>query len=323
MFSTKVIPKESPYKIGLKDSILSLGSCFAQNIGQKLAGNKFDIRINPFGTLFNPLSMFKLVNKAAINEGIGSAGIVESQGVFHHYDLHSSLSKLHKVELLENSTKRLQQLGAELPNTSIFIYTFGTSIIYELKETGEIVANCHKIPPGNFNRRTLEIEEIVNGFKTNYDLVKSISKNARFILTVSPVRHQKQSFEQNNVSKSILRIACEKMANSHEKVEYFPAFEIMMDELRDYRFYTKDMLHPNSVASDYIWEKFQDVYFNDNQKQFILKWDKVRKAIDHKPFNRDSEQHQLFIKKTITLLEEFKSVIDIDPELMLLNAQLT
>lgn len=322
MFRTKVIPKISPFNIDLKDSILSLGSCFAENVGQKLADYKFAISINPFGTLFNPMSIFKLVGKAALNEGIGSMGIVESQGVFHHYDLHSHLSKLHKEELLENSNKRLQQLGVHLPEISIFIYTFGTSIVYELKETGEIVANCHKIPSSKFNRRLLEIDEIVHGFKVNYDQLKSINKNARFILTVSPVRHQKESFEQNNVSKSILRIACEKIALIHDEVEYFPAFEIMMDELRDYRFYTKDMLHPNSVATEFIWQKFQDVYFDDQQKQFILKWDKVRKAIAHKPFNRDSEQHQLFIQKTISLLNEFKSKIDINPELELLKSQL-
>ena len=323
MFRTKVIPRISLYKINLNNSILAFGSCFVENIGQKLVDNKFDINVNPFGTLFNPLSIFKLVNKSALNEGIGSTGIVESQGVFHHYDLHSDLSKLHKKELLENTNYRLQQIGAQLPETSIIIYTFGTSIVYELKESGEIVANCHKIPTSKFNRRLLEIEEIVHGFKVNYDLVKSINKNIRFILTVSPVRHQKESFEQNNVSKSILRIACEKMVKIHDEVEYFPAFEIMMDELRDYRFYTKDMLHPNSVATDYIWQKFQDVYFDDQQKQFILKWDKVRKAIAHKPFNRGSEQHQLFIQKTISLLNEFKDKIDINPELKLLKAQLT
>ena len=156
----------------------------------------------------------------------------------------------------------------------------------------------------------------------NFDLIKSINKHARFILTVSPVRHQKESFEQNNVSKSILRIACENIMNQYDNVEYFPAFEIMMDELRDYRFYKKDMLHPNSVATEYIWQKFQDVYFDDRQKQFVLKWEKVQKALAHKPFNRDSDQHQLFIKKTIGLVNEFKNEVNINPELKLLKSQL-
>ena len=322
MFRTKVIPKISPHKINLKDSILAIGSCFVQNIGQKFADFKFDIDINPFGTLFNPLSIFKLVNHAALNRDLESSGIVESQGVFHHYDLHSDLSKLNKDDLLENTNTQLHRVGAQLPETSIIIYTFGTSIVYELKETGDIVANCHKVPSDKFNKRLLDIDEIVHGFKVNYDLIKSRNKNVRFILTVSPVRHQKDSFEQNNVSKSMLRIACERIIGQYDDVEYFPAFEIMMDELRDYRFYAEDMLHPNSVASDYIWQKFQDVYFNDKQKQFIMKWNKVRLALAHRPYNSRSEQHQLFIHKTIALLKEFQDEIDISPELRILESQL-
>lgn len=322
MFRTKVIPKISPIKIDLQDSILALGSCFVQNIGKKFEDYKFQININPFGTLFNPLTIFKLINQAALNKVIDSKGIVESKGVFHHYDLHSDLSKLKKDDLLEHANFRLKHIGAQLPQTSIIIYTFGTSFVYELKETGEIVANCHKVPSKHFNRRLLTIEEIVQIFEANYANVKGANPNARFILTVSPVRHQKDSFEQNNVSKSILRLACEQLVNKFDNVEYFPAFEIMMDELRDYRFYAEDMLHPSQVASDYIWQKFQDVYFDDKQKQFILKWDKIRLALAHKPFNKESEQHQLFIHKTISLLKEFKDEVDINPEFKLLKSQL-
>lgn len=322
MFRTIVIPKISPHKIDHKDSILAIGSCFVQNIGQKFADFKFNIDINPFGTLFNPLSIFKLVNRAALNDGLESSRIVESQGVFHHYDLHSDLSKMQKEDLLENANTRLHRIGVQLPQTSILIYTFGTSFVYELKETGAFVANCHKVPSNKFNKRLLDIEEVVQGFKENYDLVKSRNKNVRFILTVSPVRHQKDSFEQNNVSKSILRIACERIINQYDDVEYFPAFEIMMDELRDYRFYAEDMLHPNSVASNYIWQKFQDVYFSDKQKHFVLKWNKVRLALAHRPINIDSGQHQLFILNTIALLKEFQHEIDISSELRVLESQM-
>lgn len=322
MFRTKVIPAISPNKINLEDRILSLGSCFAQNIGQKLSDYKFEANVNPFGTLFNPLSIFKLVNQAVLNEIIEALGIIESQGVFHHYDLHSDLSNLNRDALIANANYLLKSIGKQLPSTSVVIYTFGTAIVYELKETGEIVANCHKVPADKFNRRMLEIDEIVHGFKVNYDLLKSVNKNMRFILSVSPVRHQKESFEQNNVSKSILRIASERIAKEYSNVEYFPAFEIMMDELRDYRFYEADMLHPNAIATDYIWKKFQEVYFDESQKQFLLKWKKVRKALAHRPFNQDSNQHQLFIKKTILLLEEFKDRINIKPEQKLLKDQL-
>ena len=322
MFRTKVIPKISEHKIDLTDKILALGSCFAQNIGQKFKDYKFDVNVNPFGTLFNPLSIFKLVNQAALHEIIEALGIVENQGIFHHYDLHSDLSNLDKETLLSNANEVLRNIGEQIPRTSIIIYTFGTAIVYELKETGNIVANCHKVPSNRFDRRLLSIEEIIHGFNVNYDLIKSMNTHAHFILTVSPVRHQKESFEQNNVSKSILRVACEKIVDQHVDVAYFPAFEIMMDELRDYRFYDEDMLHPNAVATHYIWEKFQESYFDEKQKQFVLKWEKVRKALAHKPFNRESTQHHLFVEKTIRLLEEFKSITDISKELKLLKAQL-
>jgi len=322
MFRTRVVPAISDKKISFSDQVLSLGSCFAQNIGQKLADYKFDITINPFGTLFNPLSIFKLINQAAHQEIIESLGIVENQGIYHHYDLHSDLSKLNKDELLANANDVLHDIGKALPNTSWIIYTFGTAIVYELKETGEIVANCHKVPSSQFNRKILDIEEIVQGFKVNYDLLKSINKHTKFILTVSPVRHQKESFEQNNVSKSILRLACEKIVTQNDNVVYFPAFEIMMDELRDYRFYAEDMLHPNAIATEYIWQLFQDTYFDEGQKDFIRKWEKVRKAMAHRPFNRDSDQHQIFVKKTIQLLDEFKDKIDTSRELKILKDQL-
>ena len=322
MFRTKVIPTISLAKVELNHSILAMGSCFAQHIGQKLTDYKFNVNINPFGILFNPQSIFKLVNQAALNKLVEGLGIVETQGVFHHFDLHSDLSNINKEELLINANSKLTELGTQMANTNVIIYTFGTSVVYELKETGEIVANCHKMASNQFNRRLLEIDEIIHGFKVNYDLVKSINRDARFILTVSPVRHQKESFEQNNVSKSILRIACEKIREMLPDVEYFPAFEIMMDELRDYRFYAEDMLHPNAVATDYIWQKFGNVYFNDQVKEFITKWEKVRKALAHRPFNKESEQHQLFIQKTISLLNEFKDQIDIQTELELLKAQL-
>jgi hypothetical protein len=183
----------------------------------------------------------------------------------------------------------MKKLSEQLSDTSVLIYTFGTAIVYELLETGEIVANCHKVPAREFNRRFLGIEEIVHAFKINYDLVKSVNNNARFILTVSPVRHQKESFEQNNVSKSMLRIACEKIRTEFGQVDYFPAFEIMMDELRDYRFYAEDMLHPNQVAIDHIWHKFMDVYFDEVTRTFISGWQKNQKVNGSSPLQCEEQ----------------------------------
>lgn len=322
MFQTKVNLSKSPKPITLNDKVVSLGSCFAIHIGQKLSENKFSTNTNPFGTLFNPISIFKLVNQAALQRNINSMGILENQGVFHHFDLHSDLSNIEKKELLKNANEILHYVGEQIKNTSIFIYTFGTSIVYELKATGDIVANCHKVPAREFGKRFLEIDEIVHAFKVNHDLIKNINQDARFILSVSPVRHQKESFEQNNVSKSILRIAIEKIIGDFSSAEYFPAFEIMMDELRDYRFYAEDMLHPNQVAIDHIWGRFMEVYFDCDTKEFIQKWSKIRKALSHKPFNPESKEHQKFLIKTINQLREFSDRINIENELKLLKSQL-
>ncbi len=321
-FRTEVKPEESRHKITHRDHLLALGSCFAVHIGQKLKDYKFDVLLNPFGTLFNPVSIFKLVNQAVYKGLMESMGVVETQGVFHHFDLHSDLSSIDKDTLLHNANEKIRELHDRLSSTSVIIYTFGTAIVYELKETGEIVANCHKVPAGKFNRRFLDVEEVVHGFKTNFDLIRSVNKETRFILTVSPVRHQKESFQQNSVSKSILRLACEKIVSQHEGVEYFPAYEIMLDELRDYRFYADDMLHPNQVAIDYIWQKFMDVYFDDETKQFVKEWEKIRKALAHRPFNPQSKEHQAFVGKTIRQLERFKDKVDITPELDRLKSML-
>lgn len=322
MYHTIVKLHKSLNSITLHDHILTLGSCFAQNIGSKLNDFKFAVNSNPFGTLFNPISIFRLVNQAALREKIKPTGIVKNQDVYHHFDLHSDLSNVSKDELLARANFQLKKLGDELSKTSVVIYTFGTAIVYELLETGQIVANCHKVSAKAFNRRMLNIDEIVHSFSLNYDLLKGINKNIRFILTVSPVRHQKESFEQNNVSKSILRVAAEQIRSKFDMVEYFPAFEIMMDELRDYRFYADDLLHPNAVAIDHIWEKFSYVYFDQETMNFMAKWQMIRKALAHRPFNPNSEAHQKFINKTIDMLNEFSDRIDIETELELLKSQL-
>jgi hypothetical protein len=322
MFLTEVKLEKSDASLGLDDQILNVGSCFAINIGQKLSNYKFSSTVNPFGTIFNPISIFKLLNLAALNDIIQSSGVVENQELFHHYDLHSDLSDVDQQQLLEKANLRIGQVGKHLESTTVIVYTFGTAIVYELASSGEIVANCHKVSPDQFNQRYLEVDEIVNAFRINYSLMKNRNKNVRFILTVSPVRHHKDSFQQNSVSKAILRIASERIVNSFADVEYFPAYEIMIDELRDYRFYAENMLHPNEVAVDYIWQKFMQVFFSPETIKFVSEWDKIRKAIAHRPTNPQSKAHQQFLRKTIEQLQHFATRVDISQELATLKMQL-
>ena len=322
MFRTEVKLKPSLHKIGLEDPVLTMGSCFAQNIGDKLLNNKFKVASNPFGTLFNPFSVFRLMNKAILGESLDAAKVVENEELYHHFDLHSDLSSTTREGLLTKANHQLQRVGEAVKSSSYIIYTFGTSIVYEFAQTGEMVANCHKLPAYHFKKRFLEVDEIVRAFKNHYDLVKQTNEDIRFIMTVSPVRHQKESFERNNVSKSILRVAIEKILGTHTDVQYFPAFEIMMDELRDYRFYADDMLHPNRQGVDFIWDKFSEIYFNEATRSFIQRWEKVMKALSHRPINPESKHHQAFIAKTISQLNEFVNLVDVQPEIDHLKSQL-
>ncbi len=322
MFRTELVPKPSQEKIGLKDHLMSIGSCFAVNIGQKLSENKFNIDTNPFGTLFNPHSIFKLLKLSLDSGTISDYGIINHQGVCNHYDFHSDFSALSQAELVSKANRLIAETNHGLQKLSYLIITFGTAIVYESKASGEIVANCHKVPASNFIRRTMDVEEIYQEFCEFIEILRRINPEVLIILTVSPVRHMKESFEQNNLSKSILRVACDHITKSFINTSYFPAFEIMMDDLRDYRFYTDDMLHPNAMAIDYIWQKFIDTYMDEETRHFIRQWGGVLKSLRHRPFHPSTDEHQRFILKTIERVKEFSTVVNVENELQQLTAQL-
>ncbi len=322
MYRTELIPKISSTSIKLGDPLMAIGSCFAVHIGNKLLDHKFTASVNPFGTLFSPHSIFKLLNLSIDSGTLTEDGTVENQGIFYHFDLHSDFSDMSRSQLLADANSRITLVNQQLHGLSDLIITFGTAIVYEHKYQNRIVANCHKVPANQFVRRIQDTAEIVSEFKECYDRLKRVNPSMRCILTVSPVRHLKESFEQNSLSKSILRIACEQIATTFENVEYFPAYEIMMDDLRDYRFYAEDMLHPNPLAIEYIWQKFMYTYFDGNNTDFVKKWAELRKALNHRPFHPESTQHQQFIRKTIARLSEFSDVVNIDAELQHLKAQI-
>jgi len=322
MFRTELNPKPSPEKIGLKDHLMAIGSCFAVNIGLKLSESKFNIDTNPFGTLFNPHSIFKLLKLSMDSESISEQGIIQHQGIYHHFDFHGDFSALSQAELVNRANQLIADTHRQLQKLTVLIITFGTAIVYEQKLSGEIVANCHKLPASNFNRRIADVDEIVSEFGDFIAKLRTTNSDIKIILTVSPVRHLKESFEQNNLSKSILRVACDQITRTFTGITYFPAFEIMMDDLRDYRFYADDMLHPNAMATDYIWQKFMDTYFDGETVHFIRQWSEVQKALQHRPFHPTSAEHQQFILKTIERVKEFSTAVNVDNELRQLAAQL-
>jgi hypothetical protein len=309
---------QSEKKINLKDSIYLVGSCFSDEVGSLLERNKFKSLSNPFGTIYNPHTIFKLLRNEVLKDDI-----LESQGVFYHWDCHGQVSGLSKSKLAVSFSEIRNQSNEFVRNTNWLIITLGTSIVYRFKASNKIVGNCHKIPATEFNKEFLSSSEIVDDFNKTLDSLKERNPKLNVILTVSPVRHIKDGFVENNLSKSILIESVHQMVSAHSYVHYFPSYEIMMDELRDYRFYKKDMIHPSEEAIEYIWKRFAETYVDKETFEFLNEWSKIKSALHHKPFQPDSTKHQQFLKNTIEQLNKLNDLVDTRVEREMLQKQLT
>ena len=319
MFRTEINIAPVEDKINLKDKVYSLGSCFAVNTGKKLRTYKFSVLVNPFGVLFNPVSVFRTIAMCLGEEPLDTVSFIRHQGIFQHFDLHSDVSAEKREDLIRNFEERRQLARKHLIDSQVILITFGTAVVYEWKKTGRIVANCHKIPAEEFEKRLLDVDEIVSGFNVLNRMILKYNPTVRFVLSVSPVRHIRDGFVTNSVSKSILRLSTEKIVNRFDHVSYFPSFEIMMDDLRDYRFYDSDMLHPSQEGIDYIWQQFMRAYFDDQTNHFCDGWEKVMRDISHKPYHPASEAHQEFLKKALARLKQFDDLVDTEPEYQMLH----
>lgn len=322
MFRTEINIQPSEHRIGLQSPILSVGSCFADRMGDRLSQNKFLALNNPFGVIFNPISIFRLLDQAVKTSPSDTSLVVQSQGMFYHYDVHSeiygnsSVEVLAKLDLLREETAQFLQIADWL------IITLGTAFVYTKKDSGDIVANCHKVPNSFFNKRLLSIDEIEQGYDSMISNLKKLNPGLKVLLTLSPVRHIKDTLELNSVSKSLLRIACENIIRAHANTFYFPSYEIMMDDLRDYRFYASDMLHTNDVAEEYIWTKFSEAYMEDETIEFISEWEKVRRSLEHRPFHPGSSNHRSFLEKTLEKLQKLHFQADMTDEIRHIEQQL-
>jgi hypothetical protein len=307
----------SPDKINIKDSMVLVGSCFADNIGSKLSGHKFNCLSNPFGTIYNPISICQI-----LEDSFTPSRTTKSQDVFYHWQVHSRISALTENELSERMDTERKKLQARLLNANWLIITLGSAFAYRLNETGEIVANCHKIAQSAFTKELLSIEELERTLSST--LLKLTSKNPelRIILTVSPVRHFREGLVENNRSKSRLIEVVQNLSWEFDRIKYFPAYEILIDELRDYRFYAKDRVHPSEEAIDYIWQKFNETYFDQATRDFVKEWGQIRASINHRPIHPASDEHQKFLRKTILRLEKLSSTIDVTEEVSLLQKRL-
>lgn len=314
-FRTEISFQPPHNKVDLQDKIFTIGSCFSDHIGNLLLLNKFNAMVNSFGVIFNPISAMHLLQHALLETPLSEEKIIQSQGMFYHYDLHSEITSADKNSLKEYIDKKLQAVGNFLKKSKVLILTLGTAHVYRLLENKEVVANCHKMPARIFNKELLTPEQIILAFN---ELHKLLSPNTTIVLTVSPVRHIKDTLVLNAVSKSVLRLACHHLCEQHPNVNYFPAYEMLLDDLRDYRYYEPDMLHPNSTAINYIWEHFSHLFLTDRSNQFITKWEKIRKALEHRPFNPTTEEHKHFLVNTLDKLKEIKET-DVKKEIKMLE----
>lgn len=293
-FRTKIPILQTDFKIDYNAKIVSLGSCFAVNIAEKFDYFKFENSCNPFGILFHPLAIEKLIDFAVSGKQFTDKDVFFHNERWHCFDAHSDLSNSSKEDLIANLNAITTSLKLQLQAASHIIITYGTSWVYRNIATNEIVANCHKVPQKEFSKEILSVETIEKSIQNTLDLIQKINPNVNFIFTVSPVRHLKDGFVENQLSKAHLITAIHQILQS---AIYFPSYEIMMDELRDYRFYAEDMIHPNSVAIDYIWQRFSETCISEESHSIMKEVETIQKGLAHRPFNLNSESHQQFLSK--------------------------
>ena len=293
-----VTPSEK--KIGYGDKILLLGSCFADNIGAKFEEHYFQTTINPFGTLYNPASIAKAV--LDMDYGPSGMGLVEHNGLWHSMMHHGSYSGVDKEEVIARCEESRIQMQETLQQASVVIVTFGTAWVYEYE--GEVVANCHKLPANRFVRRRLTVNEIVDMWQP---IIASMP-DKHWIFTVSPIRHVKDGLHENQVSKAILLQAVDRLTSIQSNSlmgskSYFPSYEIMLDELRDYRFYAEDMVHPSAVAVDYIWQRFVETYMTTDTQQEMRVLHQLWRDRHHRFLHPDSPEAEQFAEHIKTRLQ--------------------
>jgi lysophospholipase L1-like esterase len=308
-FQTQIPLQKSDFPIDYTSKVVSLGSCFAENMAEKLEYFKFENVVNPFGIIFNPVSLEKLILRSIHKNYFTANDIFYHNEAWHCYEVHSELSNPNKEEFLSNLNQLIDSTNQELSKSTHVIITLGTSWVYRHIESNEIVANCHKVPQKQFVKELLAIAQIEASLQNIISEIHTVNPKCNFVFTVSPVRHIKDGFVENTLSKAHLISALHATNFQIPASNYFPSYEILMDELRDYRFYAEDMLHPNKIAIDYIWIKFFENYVDEKEFGLMNHVCEIQRALKHRPFNPNSESHKKFLEnlnqKINTLVKKY------------------
>lgn len=306
-FRTEINIPKSEIKLDYHDKVLLLGSCFSDNIGQKLLYHKWDAVVNPFGTIYNSYSINKLIDRVTKGMAFTKDEIQYNEVTqdYFHYDLHSDFNATSPDLVIEKANNTIAEVRSSLESISTIIITLGTSYIYHHNTLG-MVSNCHKVPQKNFIKQLLPIQKQVEYIVNTISVLKKHNPSIKVILTVSPVRHIKEGLSNNNLSKSILRVACQEALQAIDNATYFPSYEAIIDDLRDYRFMSRDYIHPNEEAIDYIWNLFCNTYMDQNTIYLIDKISSIKKDLAHIHSNPSSSMALKHKQSTQTKINDLK-----------------
>ena len=305
-FFTEIQIPEFQWKMDYSKSMIFFGSCFSENIGQRLIDLKFKVDMNPFGILYNPESIANSLKIIIENRIFTENDLFCDQGIWNSFYHHSRFSDVDQQATLGKINNRILSSNEFLKKADFLVITFGTAWVYELVKTGQIVSNCHKIPASEFKRFRLEVSDIINVYVELLEQIWKFNPGLKVIFTVSPIRHWKDGAVENQVSKATLLLAIDQLVSGFgkQKCNYFPSYELMMDELRDYRFYAEDMLHLSPVAVDYIFERFCQVAVTEESLKVSKEVVKILKASMHRPFNNSTSEHNKFIQANLLEIDK-------------------
>lgn len=326
-FQTLVELPDFQWKTGYHSRSLFMGSCFTENIGRIMEDLKYPVDVNPFGILYNPMSVAKGLEILLEKKTFNTKDLIEHNGIWHSFAHHGRFSSIDKEEAIKSINNRVEQSARHLTESEYLFITFGTSWIYRYKESGEVVANCHKIPAKQFIRERLSVDSIFSVYSELLQRIFQFNSKSKVVFTVSPIRHWKDGAIENQRSKATLLLAVDRLIQhfGNERCAYFPSYEIVMDELRDYRFYAEDMLHLTDVAVQHVWGKFEETLIEPESQMLAKEVSKIIHATRHRPLNKKSTEFYHFLSnffKKITELESKQPFLNLKLEKEYFNVQI-
>lgn len=279
-----------------QQQLMLMGSCFATEIGERLKRSGFKCEVNPYGVLYNPLSIAQALREVLAGKHYATSDLYEHGGLWHSPMHHGDFSAPTVDEALDLINHRLEGARRALDRLDVLLLTWGTAYVYEETTTGRVVGNCHKLPEGQFKRRRLMVDEVVDDQEALFGDLLRLRPDLQIIITVSPVRHVRDGLHENQLSKATLLLAIDRLQTLHPAtVHYFPAYEILTDELRDYRFYATDMVHPSALAVDYVWERLAETSFSPETRQVASEYEALQRMLAHRPLHPDGEEYRRFL----------------------------